>query len=51
MPPPANTVFYKNHRFPGDIISHEVWVYHRFTLRYRDVQELLFECGITMSHN
>src|SRR5262245_58665627 len=50
MPPPANTKRYKNHRFPGEIISHGVWLYYRFTLSYRDVQELLFERGITVSH-
>ena len=50
MTPPADTVRYKNHRFPGEIISHGVWLYYRFTLRYRDVQELLFERGITVSH-
>jgi putative transposase len=43
-------VHYKNHRFPGDIISHGVWLYYRFTLSSRDVQELLFERGITVSH-
>jgi len=48
--PPANTERYKNHRFPGDIISHGVWLYYRFTLSYRDVEELLFERGITVSH-
>src|SRR5438128_6331639 len=50
MTPPADTARYKNHRFPGDIISHGVWLYYRFTLSYRDVQELLFERGITVSH-
>jgi len=39
-----------NHRFPGEIISHGVWLYYRFTLSYRDVEELLFERGITVSH-
>jgi putative transposase len=48
--PPANTERYKNHRFPGEIISHGVWLYYRFTLSYRDVQELLFERGIDVSH-
>lgn len=43
MPPPADTTRYKNHRFPGEIISHGVW-------SYRDAQELLFERGITVSH-
>src|SRR5262245_42150576 len=50
MTPPADTARYKNHRFPGDIISHGVWLYYRFTLSYRDVQELLFERGIHVSH-
>jgi transposase-like protein len=43
MTPLANTERYKNHRFPGEIISHGVWLYYRFTLSYRDVQKLLFE--------
>src|SRR5262245_36327102 len=50
MPPPADTTRYKNHRFPGAIISHGVWLYYRFTLSDRDVQELLCERGITVSH-
>jgi transposase-like protein len=50
MTPPADTERYKNHRFPGEIISHGVWLYYRFPLSYRDVQELLFERGITVSH-
>jgi len=50
MTPPADPERYKNHRFPGEIISHGVWLYYRFTLSYCDVQELLFERGITVSH-
>ena len=50
MPPPATSERYKNHRFPGEIINHGVWLYYRFTLSYRDVEELLFERGITVSH-
>jgi putative transposase len=50
MPPPANTERYKNHRCPGDIMRHGVWLYYRFTLSYRDVQELLCERGVTVSH-
>jgi transposase-like protein len=46
----ANTGRYRNHRFPGAIIRHRVWLSSRFTLRYRDVEELLFERGITVSH-
>src|SRR5215467_13406476 len=50
MTPPATSDRYKNHRFPGEIISHGVWLYYRFTLSYRDVEELLFERGITVSY-
>src|SRR5918911_1749191 len=50
MTPPADPERYKHHRFPGEIIGHGVWLYYRFPLSYRDVQELLFERGITVSH-
>src|SRR5262245_15500379 len=50
MTPPAEPERYKNHRFPGEIISHGVWLYYRFSLSYRDVQEILFERGITVTH-
>ena len=39
MTPPADPERYKNHRFPGEIISHGVWLSYRFPLSYRDVQE------------
>ena len=41
---------YKRHRFPPDIISYAVWLYHRFNLSYRDVEDLLAERGITVSY-
>ena len=41
---------YKGFRFPEEIISHAVWLYYRFLLSLRDVQELLFERGIVVSH-
>src|SRR5262245_9995298 len=50
MTPPAAPERYPNHRFPGEIISHGVWLYYRFPLRSRDVQELLFERGIIVTH-
>ena len=50
MTPPVDIDRYKNHRFPGEIVSHGVWLYYRFTLSYRDVQELLLERGIAVSH-
>jgi putative transposase len=47
---PAHTERYQNHRFPGEIISHGVWLYYQFTLSYRNVQELLFERGIDVTY-
>ena len=41
---------YRGHRFPPKIISHAVWLYHRFTLSFRDVEDLLAERGITVSY-
>ena len=40
----------KGYRFPKAIISYAVYLYHRFLLSYRDVQELLFERGIDVGH-
>ena len=39
---------YRRHRFQPEIISHAVWLYHRFTLSFRDVEDLLAERGITV---
>jgi putative transposase len=50
MTPPTNTERYKHHRFPGEIISHGVWLYYRFTLSDRDVQELVCERGIDVTY-
>src|SRR3954451_17873547 len=41
---------YHGHRFPPEIISYAVWVYHRFCLSFRDVEDLLAERGITVSY-
>ncbi len=41
---------YQRHRFPSEIISHAVWLYHRFCLRFREVEELLAERGITVTY-
>jgi putative transposase len=41
---------YTGFRFPEEIISHAVWHYYRFLLSLRDVQELLLERGIVVSH-
>src|SRR5881396_1845659 len=50
MTPPADIERYQNHRFPGEIISHGVWLYYRFPLSYRDVQEMLLARGIDVTH-
>src|SRR3954452_5027217 len=39
-------ISYARHQFPAEIIRHTVWLYLRFTLSYRDVEELLAERGI-----
>jgi putative transposase len=41
---------YRGHRFPPEIIGHAIWLYHRFTLSFRDVEVLLAERGITVSY-
>jgi putative transposase len=47
---PVPTNHYKNHRFPAEIISHAVWLYFRFCLSYRDVEELLFARGVIITY-
>ena len=41
---------YKRHRFPPEIIQHAVWLYHRFNLSARDIEDLLTERGITVTY-
>ena len=41
---------YKRHRFAPEIIAHAVWLYFRFTLSYRDVEELLAERGVIVTY-
>jgi putative transposase len=41
---------YRRHRFPPEIIQHAIWLYLRFTLSYRDVEELLAERGLDISY-
>jgi len=38
-----DTPSYRGHRFPPEIISHAIWLYHRFCLSFRDVEDLLAE--------
>ncbi|MGP3691327.1 IS6 family transposase [Streptomyces sp. IBSNAI002] len=41
---------YKNHRYPADVISHCVWLYFCFPLSFREVEEMMLERGIVVSH-
>ena len=41
---------YHGYRFPPEIISHAVWLYHRFCVSFRNVEELLAQRGITVSY-
>ena len=41
---------YRRHRFPPVVIQHAVWLYLRFSLSYRDVEELLAERGLDISY-
>ena len=43
-------ISYKRHRFPPDVIRHAVWLYFRFTLSLRDVEDMLAERGIELSY-
>lgn len=46
----APSISYKNHRFPPQIIAHAVWLYFRFPLSLRLVEEMLLERGIVVSY-
>ncbi len=46
-PEPAT---YPGHRFPAEVIGHAVWLYHVFSLSLRDVELILAERGITVTH-
>ena len=41
---------YRRHRFPPEIISHAVWLYHRFCPNFRDFEALLAKRGVAVSH-
>ena len=45
-----DTISFKRHRFPPNIIRRAVWLYARFTLSYRDVEDLLAERGLDISY-
>ncbi|WSM59792.1 IS6 family transposase [Streptomyces sp. NBC_01707] len=41
---------YRGHRYPVEVISHCVWLYFRFSLSFREVEELMFQRGVIVSH-
>lgn len=43
-------ISYKRHRFPAEVIQHAVWLYFRFTLSFRDVEDLLAERELDVSY-
>jgi putative transposase len=46
----TNLTTYKRHRFPPEIIQHAVWLYFRFNLSHRDIEDLLAKRGIMVSY-
>lgn len=45
-----NYNIYAGYGYPAEIISHAVWFYHRFTLSFRDIEELFAARGIVVSY-
>ena len=43
-------ISYAGNRFPPEVIDQAIWLYLRFTLRFRDVEDLLAERGIAVSY-
>jgi putative transposase len=46
----AASSLYKGHRYPPEIIAHCVWLYHRFPLSFREVEELMLQRGVVVSY-
>jgi len=46
----ASPSLYRRHRFPSQIISHCVWLYFRFNLSYRDIEEMMRARGVTLTY-
>jgi putative transposase len=46
----TGTPSYKGFRFPAEIINHCVWLYYRFPLSFREVEEMMLQRGIVVSH-
>ena len=43
-------VSYKGHRYPAEVIAHCVWLYFRFPLSFREVEELMLQRGVIVSY-
>ncbi len=43
-------ISFKRHRFPADVIRHAVWLYFRFSLSFRDVEEIVAQRGVDVSY-
>lgn len=50
MTKPKQSGAFKGHRFPPDVIAYAVWVYYRFALSLRAVEDLLAERGVAVSY-
>ncbi len=46
----TSATLYRRHRFPGEIISHTVWLYFRFALSFRDVEEIMAVRGVVVTY-
>src|SRR4051812_39143529 len=46
----AVPVSYRGYRYPAEVIAHCVWLYHRFPLSFREVEELMLARGVTVSY-
>ena len=46
----ADAVSYRRFRYPAEIISHCVWLYHRFPLSFREIEEMMLARGVVVSH-
>ena len=41
---------YRRHRFPSEVISHCVWLYFRFSISYRDIEEMMAVRALTLTY-
>ena len=46
----SSTCLHKRHRFPSEIFQYAVWLFHRFNLSHRDIEDSLAEKGISVSY-